>query len=182
MEIFPVRPYRNGVIWVNYIIKLKTTSTFKHKTVRNKCHFLFLWSFSDGEQSKIQDRQHLTAPSCTSGRSWLRLLAGSGSSMRQALLRTQHPCVPQPQRRVVPWAVPGTGQLGTHKEGTQKGSYEDMWSCGFQAALQGHTGDPQDKRSWSVKWTEKTWTEQVRPLPHTQTNITVREQQHWNVP
>lgn len=46
---------------------------------------------------------------------------------------------------------PGTGQMGTHEEGTQKGSHEDICSCGFQAALQGHTGNPQDQRSWSGK-------------------------------
>lgn len=39
---------------------------------------------------------------------------------------------------------PGTGQLGTQKEEIQKGSHEDICSCGFQAALQGHAGDPQE--------------------------------------
>lgn len=46
--------------------------------------------------------------------------------------------------------------LHLHSEETPQGFQEDIQSCGFQPALQGHTNDPQGKRSWSMeKWMEQ---------------------------
>lgn len=124
MEIFPVRLQRDGAIQVNDVNIAKNNFFFQTQDCQKQVSFLVSVIFL----------------SCTSDRSWLCLLASSGGSTRQAGLCSEpsiHVCLTH-RDKWSPGAVPGTGQLGTHKEGTQKGSHEDICSCGFQAALQGH--------------------------------------------
>lgn len=54
----------------------------------------------------------------------------------------------------MPWpqALPEVGQLTMLAWGKDPNeSHEDIQSHIFQAVFQGHSGDPQDKRRWSVK-------------------------------